>query len=665
MHHLGELRWVGRSTSARARQQGIGFERLDFLANLGHAVLGQQGRVVLEDFHEDAATAEGEGGAELRVLFHAQNPFAALHLLLQQHRTGRDGLQARKGFAQRSLVVDAQDHTTHVGLVRDVGGIDFGHQWVSVGTRKGQRLRQIGGAQRGRHRHAKVAQQIKVLHAGLGLRGDLQTLQPTLRHRGGHGRGGRRRALVWGRESLVLLGEMAQSPQGGFGAHQHRDACGAVACAFGGRHGVGHIAHQDHGLVRTREGCFQGHAASVREFLTVGEVGGHDQGAHLLVAGQGQHGLGDDVFAVAPVVQGVGRFDAGVEHAVELGHGGGTQGRERQPQGLSHIDDQLTLTARITAQADQTVVRAAHRHEQLGGVHHLVQAAHADHTVAFKDRVVHVGAARHGPAVRLRKHLALCTAAQFQSDDHDAFGACAPQRGQKRLGLAHRFQQQADDPGRGLIDQKVHVIGHAGGEFLTGRDGVVEAQLAQIAHDARPSRATVRHQGHVAGLIQGGKREARHLQSVFQVHKAHAIGATHRHVAGTGNGRQGLRELASVVRRTVGSAKHQGRTCLGGGGQLQVLRQGLVGDGHGHAIHRVGQCGQAGVSRQTVDVLVLGVDQKHFAFVAQGLDRQAQLFAKTAFAPTGAHDGNGARTQQSVQAVFTGSVHGVLGHFSG
>ena len=267
--------------------------------------------------------------------------------------------------------------------------------------------------------------------------------------------------------------------------------------------------------------------------------------------------------------------------------------------------------------------------------------------------------------MRLRKHLTLCAAAQFQRDDHDAFGACAPHRRQKRLGLSHRFQQQADDPGRGLIHQKVHVIGHAGGEFLTCRDRVVEAQLAQIAHDARPGRAAVRHQGHVARLVQGGKREARHLQSVFQVHKAHAIGATHLHVAGTGNGRQGLRELASVVRRTVRPAKHQGRTRLCGGGQLQVVRQGLVGDGHGHAIHRVGQCGQTGVSRQAVDVLVLGVDQKNFAAVAQRLDRQAQLFAKTALAPTGAHDGNGAWTQQRVQAVFTGNLHGVLGAFSG
>ena len=403
----------------------------------------------------------------------------------------------------------------------------------------------------------------------------------------------------------------------------------------------------------------------MREFLAVGEVGGHDHGAHLFVAGQGQHGLGDDVLAVAPVIQGVGRFDAGVEQAVELGHGGRTQGRERQAQGLGHIDDQLAFTARITTQADQAVVRATQCREQLSGVHHLVQGAHADHTVAFKDRVVHVGAARHGPAVRLRKHLTLCAAAQFQRDDHDAFGACAPQRRQKRLGLSHRFQQQANDPGRGLIDQKVHVIGHAGGEFLTGRDRVVEAQLAQIAHDARPGRAAVRHQGHVARLVQGGKREARHLQAIFQVHKAHAIGATHLHVAGTGNGRQGLRELAPVVCHTVRSAKHQGRTRLGGGGQFQVVRQGLVGNGHGHAIHRVGQCGQAGVSRQTVDVLVLGVDQKNFAAVAQGLDRQAQLFAKTALAPTGAHDGNGARTQQRVQAVFTGSVHGELRSFSG
>ena len=597
MHHLGELRRVGGRTSASARQQRVGFERLDFLADLGHAVLGQQGRVVLEDFHEDAATPKSEGGAELRVLFHAQNPFAALHLLLQQHRAGRDGLQASKGFAQRGLVVDAQDHATHVGLVRDVGRVDFGHQRKALGAGKGERLRQIGGAQRGRHRHAKVAQQVKVLHAGLGLRGGLQTLQPTLRHRGRHSGGGRGRALVWGRESLVVLREMAQGPQGGLGAHQHRDARGAVARAFGGRHGVGHVAHQDHGLVRARDGFFQGHAASVREFLTVGEVGGHDQGAHLIVAGQSQHGLGDDVFAVAPVVQGVGRFDAGVEQAVELGHGGRTQGCERQAQGLGHIDDQLALTARVATQADQTVVRATHGREQLGGVHHLVQGAHADHAVAFKDRVVHVGAARHGPAVRLRKHLALCAAAQLQRDDHDAFGACAPQRRQKRLGLAHRFQQQADDPGRSLIDQKVHVIGHAGGEFLTGRDGVVEAQLAQIAHDARPGRAAVRHQGHVAGLLQGGKREARHLQAVFQVHKTHAVGATHLQVAGTGNGRQGLRELAAVVRHTVGAAKHQGRTRLGGGGQLQVVRQGLVGDGHGHAIHRVGQCGQTGVSR--------------------------------------------------------------------
>ena len=240
--------------------------------------------------------------------------------------------------------------------------------------------------------------------------------------------------------------------------------------------------------------------------------------------------------------------------------------------------------------------------------------------MALKDGVVHIGTARHGTTVRLGKDLTLHAATEFERNDHNAARTGAVQRSQKGLRLAHGFQHQANHAGRRLRDQEVDVLGHAGGQLLSGRNRVVEAQLAQVAHDARPGRAAVRDQGHVARLFERGKRKTRHLQLVFQINKAHAVGTAQPHVALARNARQSVHQILTGFGVAMGAAKEHGRPRLGLRRQGQLLGQRGICHRHGHTVHRLRQSRQMGVGGAAVDLGVFGVDQEDLALIAQGLD---------------------------------------------
>ena len=255
--------------------------------------------------------------------------------------------------------------------------------------------------------------------------------------------------------------------------------------------------------------------------------------------------------------------------------------------------------------------------KQLGRVHEFVERPDVDDTVAFENGVVHIGTARHGATVRLGKDLTLHAAAEFERNDHNAARTGALQRSQKGLGLAHGFEHQTNHAGRRLRDQEVDVLGHARGQLLTGRNGVVKAQLPQVAHDARPGRAAVRDQGHVARLFERGKRKTRHLQLVFQIDKTHAVGTTQLHVAFARNARQGMHQILTGFGVPMGAAKEHGRACLGLRSQGQLLGQRGICHRHGHTVHRLRQSRQMGVGGAAVDLGVFGVDEEDIALIAQ------------------------------------------------
>ena len=320
-------------------------------------------------------------------------------------------------------------------------------------------------------------------------------------------------------------------------------------------------------------------------------------------------------------------------------------------QRFRQICNQLALAARIAAQTDPSVVRTPFCCKQLSRVHQFVERPDVDDTVALKDGVVHIGTARHGTAVRLGKNLPLHTAAEFERNDHNAARCGALQCRQKRLGLAHGFQHQTNHAGRRLRDQKVDVLGHARGQLLSGRNGVVKAQLAQVAHDARPGRAAVRDQGHLARLFERRERKTRHLQLVFQIDKAHAVGTAQLHVAFARNACQGVHQGFTAVGVPMGAAKKHGRACLGLRSQSQLLGQRGICHRHGHTVHRLRQSGQMGIGGAAVDLGVLGVDEENLALITQGLDGGQQLLPKAISASTRAHNGDRAWAQQGVQLV--------------
>ena len=158
----------------------------------------------------------------------------------------------------------------------------------------------------------------------------------------------------------------------------------------------------------------------------------------------------------------------------------------------------------------------------------------------------------------------------------------------------------------------------------------------------------MRNERNMARVTQGFKRKACHLQLGIQINKAHAVGTAQLHIGFLRNRSQRLREFTPRTVHTIRAPEQHGAARIGARRGFKRGRQGRIGNGHGHTVWGGGQVVQTGVGRATVDFAVLGVDQKHLAFITQRGNGALNHVAKTALARARAHNRYRAGLEQPV-----------------
>jgi hypothetical protein len=252
---------------------------------------------------------------------------------------------------------------------------------------------------------------------------------------------------------------MRQRGQPGDGAHQDGDAAAAQVGGQGGRQGGGDVAHHHHGLVGGLMHLADRRRGKFGKIAVGGQVGGHHHQADARVAGHlGQH-RGHDVAAVAPVIQRVCGFHAGVQMRGDGLQRLRLQGGKGQAAVGGQVGDQLPLAAGIGAKCDAGGGHRAGHGAQLGGVQQFVQAAHGDDAQPGEHRVIGGRGARQRAGMRQGKGPGGVAAAQLQRDDGDA--ACPRQfgRGDEGGGFADGFQDAGDHPDAGLVQEVADIVG--------------------------------------------------------------------------------------------------------------------------------------------------------------------------------------------------------------
>ena len=256
--------------------------------------------------------------------------------------------------------------------------------------------------------------------------------------------------------------------------------------------------------------------------------------------------------------------------------------------------------------------------ETFGGLDQFVEAAHADHAFAGRDRVEGLDRAGERAGVRHRGGAAALGGAEFQRDHRLAGRARGLAGLAKHLGVAHAFEIDHDHADRGIGREIAHQVRRLEAGLVAGRDHVADADAAIL------QRLADRHHDR-AGLAGDRHRPGFHGDdAVVDIGEQLFAGAQIAEAIRAGDRKAGLLDgllqldgepLAFVVLQFAEARGDDGRRArAGGGGVADHLHREARRHQHQHVIGLVGQAGEILVAGHAPDGFAPGVDGIEAAF---------------------------------------------------
>ena len=149
---------------------------------------------------------------------------------------------------------------------------------------------------------------------------------------------------------------------------------------------------------------------------------------------------------------------AGAEHFCEFVGGVRAQRREIQAGRIERVDQQAALAARQRHRGEAVALRRLGMDEAFGGLDQFVEAAHADHAFAGRDRIESLDRAGQRAGMRHRGGAAAFGRAELERDHRLAGGARGLAGLAEHLGVTHAFEIDHDDADRGIGGEIGHQV---------------------------------------------------------------------------------------------------------------------------------------------------------------------------------------------------------------
>ncbi len=145
---------------------------------------------------------------------------------------------------------------------------------------------------------------------------------------------------------------------------------------------------------------------------------------------------------------------------------------------IEGVDQEAALAARQRHPGEPVALRRVGMDEALGGLDQLVEAAHADHALAGRDRIKGFDRAGKRAGVRHCCCAAALGSAEFQRDHRFAGGACGLAGFAEDFCVPHALQIHDDDPDRRIGGEIGHQVRGFEPGLVAGRDHVADADAA-------------------------------------------------------------------------------------------------------------------------------------------------------------------------------------------
>ena len=579
---------------------------------------------IVQQFHQDAAGAEHDHGAELRIAVDAEDQFGFPHC----HALDEQGLQAGaeavlqvrdRGF-QRGFGGEVEDDATGFGFVHQIGTEGFERDGVADAGGSGGGIMRIGAD---------------------GLRGDGQVVGGEQSGEVGRGdrAGGGGEFGMWqisgafGLDGRGPGGVAAPAGDGADGVFQTVGEGQAAGDEFGaggvGRRARGH--DEERGL---GDGVRDVRCAGLHVWRG-GEDGG-DRVVRWVFADDGGGDAGDvhpfPVFAAAEVDR-----VAGLAGGIEVGQFGGGGGGERGERDLAGGEAVRSDGAAAAGGGedggggDRAVREAGHAG---GEQEHGIKIFQQDDAGFGADRFQRGEGAGEAGGVGEGGAGAGAGAAGFDHQPGFAGFAGAAGQGGEAGGIFQAFDIGADDGGARVVDEVLDEIAQFQVRLVADADAVGKA-------DATGAGA-VEHGGHHGAGLAGetdladdevvgvqGRGGAEH-DGVGWRDEAEAVGADETHVAGAGDaGDFGFQRRAfRAFIGEFGGDDDGGAHADGGGLRHEALHE-MAGDGHDHHVRRGGGGGEVGVGFEAEQLRAVRVDRVDRAgeimFQQQAVEPAAEL----------------------------------------
>nr|GEU28543.1 hypothetical protein [Tanacetum cinerariifolium] len=560
----------------------------------------QLGGAVGQQLDHGAARAKADRGAEQAVGGHADEQLAAValagHLLQRDAVDGGVGPQAAHGGQHVVVGVahggggqHAQRHALHVGLVRNVGRIDFhGHR---VAELAGDQHRLVGAAghQGGGDRNVERGQQRLRFHFGqhLAALGQHAFDQQARAVEVGVGQlRQRRRGLVQQLLVLVERGDVGKTVDGRLGRAERGQASLVDDVSRLDHLRVAHPARKQR-LAQAGIERADGLRHGSRIAAELGRIN-HQDAVHLAVARAGQHrfavGVGAGVLAQVEQVGQGGVFGHQRAQRIDAGRG---QARQLQAQLVDPVGRQHAGTAAVGDHGQAWSHRAVARRQAFGRREQLHERFHTDCPGAAQRRVEHDIAEHHGARVRERRLRGGRGVARLEHDHRLGVGRAA-QGGQEAARIGQPFHADDDALGGGIGGQEVQRLRQVDGRVGPERHhrGQPHRVLVGPVEDGGRQRARLRDQRQAAGPRQGTGHAGVQVQARALV--AEAVGAEQVNLVAFGDAHQ-----RGGQRRIDTGRQDQRRAALDAAGHLQRKRQLVVRQrDHGQVGARLRQVGQ-------------------------------------------------------------------------
>jgi hypothetical protein len=250
-----------------------------------------------------------------------------------------------------------------------------------------------------------------------------------------------------------------------------------------------------------------------------------------------------------------------------------------------------------------------------------------------------------------RERGALRSAPNLQDDDRDVALARLLQSGDEAGGIAHGFQEEADDARRRHLKREVQVVRDRRRQLLAGGHRQAEAEAAIGVAEAGEGGSGVRDECDAAALEPGRRREAAHPQAVLQIVEAHAVAAADLQVGGARHGGDALGERRIAVAGKVAAGEDRGGAGAVPDGFGELRLDAGVADADDDVIDCLRQRGQRGITGQPVDLRVVGIDEVEAAAELAFADAADHAVADGLVFRRRANEGDGLGGQQRTQPM--------------